>query len=87
MHDEVISIGTLTSNIIHPREVFRPALEYGCTAVILAHNHPSGISLPSEADITVTKQLVEAGKILGVSLLDHVIITPHKFDSIPVSYT
>jgi DNA repair protein RadC len=87
MHDEVISIGTLTSNIIHPREVFRPALEYGCTAVILAHNHPSGVSVPSEADITVTKQLVEAGKILGVSLLDHVIITSTRFDSIPVLYT
>ncbi len=86
MHDEVISIGTMTSNIIHPREVFRPALEYGCTAVILAHNHPSGISLPSEADITVTKQLIEAGKILGVSLLDHIVITPTKYDSIPVSY-
>lgn len=86
IHDEVISIGSLTSNIIHPREVFRPALEYSASAVILAHNHPSGISKPSEADIVVTRQIIEAGKILGISLLDHVIVAKSKFESVPVDY-
>jgi DNA repair protein RadC len=87
IHDEVVSIGTLTSNIIHPREVFRPALEYSASAVILAHNHPSGVAKPSDADILITKQIVEAGKILGISLLDHVIITKNKFESVPVEYS
>lgn len=86
IHDEVISIGSLTSNIIHPREVFRPALEYSASAVILAHNHPSGVPKPSEADLAITRQIVEAGKILGISLLDHVIVTKAKFESIPAEY-
>ena len=86
IHDEVISIGSLTANIVHPREVFRPALEYSASAVILAHNHPSGSAKPSQADIEITKQIVKAGKILGVDLLDHIIITKNKFASIPVSY-
>ena len=86
IHDEIISIGSLTSNIIHPREVFRPALEYSASAVILAHNHPSGIAKPSEADIMITRQIVEAGKILGISLLDHVVIAKDKFQSVSVEY-
>lgn len=85
VHDEVISIGTLTANIIHPREVFRPALEYSAVAVILAHNHPSGSAKPTKADIEITKQLSEAGKILGVDLLDHLIITKNRFVSIPIN--
>ncbi len=86
IHDEVISIGSLTSNIIHPREVFRPALEYSASAVILAHNHPSGIAKASDADIAITEQIVKAGEILGIGLLDHVVITKTKFGSIPVNY-
>lgn len=86
IHDEIISIGSLTSNIIHPREVFRPALEYSASAVILAHNHPSGVAKASEADISVTRQIVEAGKILGIGLLDHVIVTKSKFESVAVEY-
>lgn len=86
IHDEVISIGSLTSNIIHPREVFKPALEYSASAIILAHNHPSGVVKPSKADIEITNQLIEAGKILGVDLLDHVIITKNKFASISANY-
>lgn len=86
IHDEVISIGTLTSNIIHPREVFKPALGYSAAAVILAHNHPSGSVKPSSDDLKVTEQLIEAGKILGVDLLDHVIITKNSFASIPANY-
>lgn len=86
VHDEVISIGSLTSNVIHPREVFQPALEYGASAVILVHNHPSGVATPSEADIEVTKQIVAAGKILGIKLLDHIIVTKTGFAGIAVGY-
>jgi len=86
IHDEVISIGSLTSNIIHPREVFHPAVEHSASAVILAHNHPSGIPEPSSSDVAITQQIIEAGKILGINLLDHVIITKTKFKSVPAEY-
>jgi len=86
IHDEVISIGTINTNIVHPREVFRPALEYGAVAVVLAHNHPSGIVSPSTADIEITKQLVQAGKMIGIHVLDHVVITKTGFQSIEVEY-
>ena len=86
IHDEVISIGTIDASIIHPREVFRPALESSAVAMILAHNHPSGSTKPSEADIAITKQLVDAGKIMGIKLLDHVIISDEKFLSIDIDY-
>ena len=82
IHDEVISIGTLESSIVHPREVFRPALEYSAAAVIIAHNHPSGIRKASRADVEVTNKLVEAGKILGIEVLDHLIIGGGKYLSI-----
>ncbi|TSC89545.1 MAG: DNA repair protein RadC [Parcubacteria group bacterium Gr01-1014_3] len=86
VRDEVISIGSLNSSIIHPREVFKPALEYSASAVILAHNHPSGITTPSEDDVQITKQLIEAGKILGIHLIDHIIITKNGFASVPAKY-
>lgn len=86
IHQETISIGTINANIVHPREVFRPALEYGAAAVVLAHNHPSGISTPSTADIEITKQIIEAGKVLGIHLLDHVIIAGDDFSSIEANY-
>ncbi|MES2216143.1 MAG: DNA repair protein RadC [Patescibacteria group bacterium] len=86
LRDEVISIGTVNSNMIHPREVFRPAIECNAAAVVLAHNHPSGESAPSAEDIEVTKQLVQAGKILGISVLDHVIITKNAFASVNANY-
>ena len=86
IYDEVISIGTIDASIIHPREVFRPAIECGAVAVILAHNHPSGNVKPSEADIAITKQLIEASKIVGIKLLDHVIISNNKFISVNVCY-
>lgn len=82
IHDEVISVGSLTANIVHPREVFHPALQYGAVAVILAHNHPSGNLNPSNADLEVTEQLAAAGHILGIDLLDHLIITDKAFKSI-----
>lgn len=82
IHDEIISLGSLTSNIVHPREVFQPAIERGAVAIIIAHNHPSGRLEPTPADITVTEQLVVAGEVLGIELLDHLIITNTKFISI-----
>lgn len=82
IRDEVISIGTIDTNLVHPREVFRPALEYAAAAVILVHNHPSGITTASEADIAVTKQLISAGKLLGIELVDHVIVTKDAYASI-----
>ena len=85
IHDEIISIGTVNSNMVHPREVFRPALEYGAVAVLLAHNHPSGNGKPSQADIEVTRQLAEAGKTIGIELLDHLVITPKTFTRIEFS--
>lgn len=86
IHEEVISVGTLTGSLVHPREVFQPALAYGASGLILVHNHPSGVAEPSDADIAVTEQIVAAGRILGIALLDHVIVTKHSFTSIPVPY-
>lgn len=86
IHDEVISIGTVDGSIIHPREVFKPAIERSAVALILVHNHPSGDITPSQMDIEVTKQLIDAGKLLGVDLIDHVIVTRDAFISIPASY-
>jgi DNA repair protein RadC len=82
IHDEVISIGTIDANIIHPREVFRPALEYAAAAVILVHNHPSGNLEPSSDDLAVTEQLIAAGKLLGIDMIDHVIVSHQGFKSI-----
>ncbi len=82
IHDEIISIGTVDANIIHPREVFKPAIEYSAAAVILVHNHPSGNVEPSENDIEITVKLIEAGSILGIDLIDHIIVTKNSFKSI-----
>jgi DNA repair protein RadC len=75
-------VGSLTANIIHPREIFRPAIERSAAALIIAHNHPSGSAGPTDSDIEITKQLVEAGKIMGIDLLDHLIISKNNFTSI-----
>lgn len=82
VHEEVISVGSLTANIVHPREVFQPAIEYGAVGVIIAHNHPSGNISPTEADLVVTNQVKAAGTILGIDLLDHIIVTKDNFKSI-----
>ena len=82
IHDEVISVGSLTASIIHPRELFQPAIEHGAVAIVIAHNHPSGDSKPTEDDRTITKQLQDAGSILGIELLDHLIITSNSYESI-----
>ena len=78
VHKETISMGTLNANLVHPREVFEPALKHSAAQIIAAHNHPSGDSKPSEDDLEITKRLVEAGKMMGVELLDHVIIATNN---------
>jgi DNA repair protein RadC len=83
VHDEIISIGTIDANIVHPREVFRPALAHAAAAVILVHNHPSGNVAPSDADREVTQQLHEAGKLIGIELIDHIVVTSDTFTNIP----
>ena len=70
---EVVSEGTLNGSLVHPREVFRGAIVATCASIVVAHNHPSGNPEPSKEDIQITRQLVDAGKILGIPLLDHVI--------------
>jgi DNA repair protein RadC len=71
---EVISIGTLTASLAHPREIFKGAIIKGAAGIILAHNHPSGDPSPSEEDIRLTKRVSQAGQLLGVDVLDHIII-------------
>ena len=75
----VVSKGTASSCLVHPREVFKPAIVAGASSVIVAHNHPSGDPAPSRADIQITRQLRESAKILGIDLLDHIIVG-HKDD-------
>ena len=86
VHDEVLSMGTMDANLIHPREVFKPAVEYGASAVILVHNHPSGVVTPSASDIEITKQIIDAGRIMGISLVDHVVVGKGKYASVPAIY-
>ena len=76
-----ISSGSLNSNIVHPREVFAAAIANRAAVVILTHNHPSGDPEPSEDDLKITKRLVEAGKILGIEVTDHVIVARDKYFS------
>jgi DNA repair protein RadC len=68
-----VTVGTLDASLVHPREVFKPAIIEGSSAVILSHNHPSGNTTPSREDIDVTDRLTEAGKLLGITVLDHII--------------
>src|SRR6185369_15560460 len=79
---QTISIGTLYASLIHPREIFIAAIKNYASRVILAHNHPSGSSQPSEADLEVTKQIHEAGKVVGIQLLDHLVIGLGEYVSI-----
>lgn len=78
---ETISVGSLNASIVHPREVFEPAVRRGAATVIVVHNHPSGETDPSEDDVSITQRLGEAGEILGISLLDHVIVGARGFTS------
>jgi DNA repair protein RadC len=76
------SVGSLNSSIVHPREIFRDAIRKGAASIIMVHNHPSGDPTPSGDDINSTKRIVEAGKIIGIELLDHIIIGEGKFISL-----
>ena len=78
---ETISIGTLTNTPVHPREVFKPAIRQSASAVVLAHNHPSGDCMPSEDDIYLTERLVEAGQIIGIHVIDHIIVGEDRYYS------
>jgi DNA repair protein RadC len=77
-----ISIGTLNASLVHPREVFKDAIVHSAASIVLAHNHPSGDPEPSEDDLKITKKLVDSGKILGIEVLDHIIITKNGFKSL-----
>lgn len=78
----VCHIGSLNASIVHPREVLKPAITSNAASIIVAHNHPSNDPTPSREDIEVTKRLAEAGKIIGVELLDHVIVCSDSFVSL-----
>ena len=82
IHKETVSIGTLNQSIVHPREVFRPAILHNSASIIVAHNHPSGTLKASDEDKEITKRLEKAGEILGIKLLDHIIITNGGFLSL-----
>jgi len=81
INKQTVSIGSLDSSIVHPREVFKEALIASAASVIFIHNHPSGDPSPSEDDIALTKRLAEAGKILGIAVLDHIIICDNAYVS------
>ena len=78
----LLSIGTLDSSIVHPREVFREAANGGAAAIILFHNHPSGDPRPSPDDVALTRRLMRAGEMMGIDVLDHVIIAEDRFHSL-----
>ena len=82
LRSEMISQGTLTASLVHPREVFRPALRDAAAALVLVHNHPSGDPTPSAEDREVTARLASAGEILGVRVLDHIVVAERGFCSL-----
>lgn len=78
---EIISVGNLNSSVVHPREVFKVAVENNAASIILLHNHPSGNTEPSNEDISITKKIAEAGKIMDIPVFDHVIIAGNNYTS------
>ncbi|WP_284637885.1 RadC family protein [Paenibacillus silviterrae] len=79
---ETLSMGSLNASIVHPREVFRAAIKRSSASIVCAHNHPSGDPTPSQEDIQLTRRLVEAGEVIGIDVLDHIVIGDHKFVSL-----
>lgn len=79
---EIVSIGTLNASLVHPREVFESAIKESASAIIAVHNHPSGNTTPSPEDLAITNRLKEAGELLGIKLLDHIIVTKEDFRSL-----
>ena len=80
--DEVISIGTLNSSLVHPREVFKEAIKNSANSIILVHNHPSGSVEPSDEDYRVNKVLIETGNLVGIKVLDHLIVGDGEWNSL-----
>jgi DNA repair protein RadC len=80
--ETIVSEGTLTSSPVHPREVFRLAIKEAAASVIFVHNHPSGDPNPSRDDIEITRRLVETGKVVGINVLDHVVVSDGKYMSL-----
>ena len=78
----IISVGTLDASILHPREVFEPALQLSAAGVVLAHNHPSGSLAPSDEDITITKRVADAGDLLGIIFVNHIIVSTGGYEVI-----
>ena len=79
IHRENVSVGSLNASLVHPREVFSPAVGSSAAGLILAHNHPSGDVTPSREDIDLTKRMVQAGEIMGIEVLDHLVLAPERF--------
>lgn len=79
IHKEIISIGSLNASIVHPREIFEPAVRLTAGQIIIAHNHPSGNTEPSKADIEITKRIYKVGELMGIPLLDHIIVTKNNW--------
>lgn len=77
-----ISVGTLDASLVHPREVFREAIECSASQIIIAHNHPAGLTDPSPEDLAITTRLLEAGKILDIEILDHIIVSRSSYKSL-----
>ncbi len=82
IHDEVISIGTPDASLLQIKEIFRPSLEYSAAAIIIAHNHPSGVLKANKTDLEITERIKEAGNLLDIEVLDHLIIGKNKFISL-----
>jgi DNA repair protein RadC len=78
----MISIGSLNASIVHPREVYRPAIVLSAASLVLAHNHPSGDTTPSEEDLAITRRLHEAGRLLGIELVDHIVVAKDGYTSL-----
>jgi len=82
---ETVSIGSLNASIVHPREVYQPAVARSAASLILAHNHPSGNPEPSDDDLALTRRLVQVGELLGIPVLDHLIVVGSGFQSLKQS--
>jgi DNA repair protein RadC len=79
---ETVSVGTLNASLVHPREVFKAAILQNSASIILAHNHPSDDVTPSREDLELNKRMVDAGEIMGIEVLDHLIVGPERFLSL-----
>jgi DNA repair protein RadC len=81
MRTSVVSVGSVDTSVVHPREVFRAAATAGAAAIVLFHNHPSGDPTPSTDDVVLTQRLVRAGDLMGIQVLDHVIVAESRYHS------